>query len=108
MAAAQLHRLETGARAAVRISIDGYTPDGIPVIGPGATTPAMIHAIGFSGHGFQLGPAVVNCWQRRWSIEGRRFLSTPSQSNASMALGRRPEDFGRPLYACACPNRRAR
>ncbi|MBX6372926.1 MAG: FAD-binding oxidoreductase [Acetobacteraceae bacterium] len=38
--------------------IDGGMPDGIPVIGPSGTTPRLIHAFGFSGHGFQLGPAV--------------------------------------------------
>jgi sarcosine oxidase, subunit beta len=37
---------------------DGETPDHIPVIGPSATAPGLVHAFGFSGHGFQLGPAV--------------------------------------------------
>lgn len=38
--------------------IDGEMPDRIPVIGFSATTPNLIHAFGFSGHGFQLGPIV--------------------------------------------------
>lgn len=38
--------------------IEGYTPDESPVLGPSLTTPGLIHAFGFSGHGFQLGPAV--------------------------------------------------
>jgi sarcosine oxidase subunit beta len=38
--------------------IDGETPDHIPVIGPSRTTPGLFHAFGFSGHGFQLGPAI--------------------------------------------------
>jgi sarcosine oxidase subunit beta len=38
--------------------IEGFMPDGIPVIGPSATTPGLIHAFGFSGHGFQLGPGM--------------------------------------------------
>jgi sarcosine oxidase subunit beta len=38
--------------------IEGYTPDEIPVLSPSMTTPGLIHAFGFSGHGFQLGPAV--------------------------------------------------
>ena len=38
--------------------IDGEMPDGIPVIGFSATTPNLVHAFGFSGHGFQLGPIV--------------------------------------------------
>jgi sarcosine oxidase subunit beta len=37
---------------------DGGMPDEIPVIGPSLTTPNLIHAFGFSGHGFQLGPAI--------------------------------------------------
>jgi len=37
---------------------DGELPDDIPVIGASATTPNLIHAFGFSGHGFQLGPVI--------------------------------------------------
>jgi len=38
--------------------IEGDMPDGIPIIGPSRTTPGLVHAFGFSGHGFQLGPAM--------------------------------------------------
>lgn len=38
--------------------IDGGMPDARPVMGPSRTTPGLIHAFGFSGHGFMLGPAV--------------------------------------------------
>ena len=38
--------------------IDGRMPDVIPVIGPSRTTPGLIHAFGFSGHGFKLAPAL--------------------------------------------------
>jgi len=37
--------------------IEGFTPDGIPVIGPSGMANAF-HAFGFCGHGFQLGPIV--------------------------------------------------
>lgn len=37
---------------------EGYVADGLPVMGPSATTPGLFHAFGFSGHGFQLGPGV--------------------------------------------------
>lgn len=37
---------------------EGYVGDGLPVIGPSATTPGLFHAFGFCGHGFQLGPGV--------------------------------------------------
>ncbi|MBP2301194.1 NAD(P)/FAD-dependent oxidoreductase [Azospirillum picis] len=38
--------------------VEGYTPDRNPVIGPSRTTPGLYHAFGFSGAGFQIGPAV--------------------------------------------------
>ncbi len=37
---------------------DGQMPDVLPVMGHSRTTPRLIHAFGFSGHGFMLGPAV--------------------------------------------------
>lgn len=37
---------------------EGYLPDRMPVIGPSSTTPGLLHAFGFAGGGFQLGPAV--------------------------------------------------
>lgn len=37
---------------------EGYLPDRQPVIGRSATTPGLFHAFGFSGAGFQIGPAV--------------------------------------------------
>ncbi|MEM9761522.1 MAG: FAD-dependent oxidoreductase [Pseudomonadota bacterium] len=36
--------------------IEGYTPDDLPVIGRG-TEDGVVHAFGFSAHGFQLAPA---------------------------------------------------
>ena len=38
--------------------LDGNMPDHIPVVGPSPTNPRLIHAFGFSGHGFMLGPAI--------------------------------------------------
>ncbi len=37
--------------------IEGYLPDNLPVIGPGSAD-GVVHAFGFSAHGFQLAPAV--------------------------------------------------
>ncbi|MBN9549296.1 MAG: FAD-binding oxidoreductase [Alphaproteobacteria bacterium] len=37
---------------------EGYVRDMLPVMGSSATTPGLFHAIGFCGHGFQLGPGV--------------------------------------------------
>ncbi len=38
--------------------IEARTADEIPVIGPSATAPGLFHSFGYSGHGFQLAPAV--------------------------------------------------
>ncbi len=38
--------------------IDAVTPDHFPYLGPSATTPGLLHAFGFCGQGFQIGPAV--------------------------------------------------
>lgn len=38
--------------------IEGFTPDQIPVIGPAVHAPGLVHAFGFSAHGFQLSPVV--------------------------------------------------
>lgn len=38
--------------------VEGEMPGARPVIGPSATTPGLLHAFGFSGAGFQIGPAV--------------------------------------------------
>jgi len=36
--------------------IEGMLPDDIPVIGLSRAVPALVHAFGFCGHGFELGP----------------------------------------------------
>lgn len=36
--------------------VEAYMPDNIPVIGLSPNAPQLVHAFGFSGHGFQLGP----------------------------------------------------
>ncbi len=38
--------------------IEGMTNDDLPVLGASATTPGLVHAFGFSGHGFALAPLV--------------------------------------------------
>lgn len=49
-----------GRMRAVRVwsGVEGYLPDMLPVIGWSRTTPGLLHAFGFSGHGFQLAPGV--------------------------------------------------
>ncbi|MEM8852536.1 MAG: FAD-binding oxidoreductase [Pseudomonadota bacterium] len=42
---------------AVWAGLDGYTPDRLPIIDKGGL-PGLVHAIAFSGHGFQLAPAI--------------------------------------------------
>lgn len=38
--------------------IESYLPDSLPVMGPSRTTSGLFYAFGFSGSGFQTGPAV--------------------------------------------------
>lgn len=38
--------------------VEGYLDDNIPAIGPSPNVCGLFYAFGFSGHGFQLGPAV--------------------------------------------------
>lgn len=38
--------------------IEARMPDDIPVIGPSSTAEGVVHAFGFSAHGFQLGPVM--------------------------------------------------
>ena len=38
--------------------VEGYLPDMLPVLTPSRTTEGVIHAFGFSGHGYQLAPGV--------------------------------------------------
>ena len=38
--------------------VEGYLPDMLPVLSPSRTTEGVIHAFGFSGHGYQLSPGV--------------------------------------------------
>jgi len=77
--------------------IDGEMPDIIPVIGFSSTTPNLVHAFGFSGHGFQPGP-VVGEVIAELVTQGRstsplepfaieRFLATAPSSHAGIAAG---------------------
>jgi len=38
--------------------VEAFMPDNIPVIGPSMKSPNIVHAFGFSAHGFELGPIV--------------------------------------------------
>lgn len=38
--------------------LEGETPDRLPVLSPSATVEGLFHSFGYSGHGFQLAPAV--------------------------------------------------
>ncbi len=41
--------------------VEGYTPDGHPLMGPSDRVSGLFHAFGFSGAGFQPSPAVGEC-----------------------------------------------
>jgi sarcosine oxidase subunit beta len=68
-------------------------PDGLPVIGASPSTPNLFHAFGFSGHGFQLGPA-VGAVLAELSLEGG---SPTSLDGLSMTR------FGEPKSNSAAP-----
>lgn len=38
--------------------LEGMTPDGLPCLGPSSMMPGLIHAFGFSAHGFALAPLI--------------------------------------------------
>jgi len=61
-ALAQLKRVVPGlghiATGRVWSGVEGYLPDMLPVLGLSETTAGLLHAFGFSGHGFQLAPGV--------------------------------------------------
>lgn len=57
--AAELYPFLAGAQAIRTWSgTEGYLPDRQPIIGPSRTQPGLLHAFGFAGAGFQIGPAV--------------------------------------------------
>ena len=70
--------------------IDGFLPDQIPVLGPSIGSPHVVHAFGFSAHGFELSPIVgsivadlVEHGSTRWPIEAfsvGRFTSGHGRS----------------------------
>jgi sarcosine oxidase subunit beta len=68
--------------------VEGALPDHQPVIGPSLRHPHLLHAFGFCGAGFQIGPAVGEALAH-WVADGRptvpldsfalqRFASTAS------------------------------
>jgi sarcosine oxidase subunit beta len=52
------HALAGAVAGRVWAGLDGYTPDRVAILGPSARRARLLHAIGFSGHGFALMPAV--------------------------------------------------
>lgn len=83
--------------------IEGFMSDDIPVIGPSRTTPGLVHAFGFSGHGFQLGPVmgeilaeVVDTGQSSTPIEafsiGRFVDAAPDGESRSAENGQTTRD----------------
>lgn len=84
---ADMHKLATSARTVTDlfphlgpiginrawVGVEGFMPDGIPVIGPSRTQPGLVHAFGFSAHGFELSP-VVGQIVAELLIDGRSTL----------------------------------
>lgn len=96
LAIAMIPRLADALLVRTWTGIEGVTPDGLPVIGPSPTTPGLFHAFGFSGHGFQLGPA-TGVVLAELALDGRtttdiaalgldRFAAVPAQPAPPSAL----------------------
>jgi len=62
--------------------LEGWSADGLPVIGPSGTVPGLIHAFGFCGHGFALVPLVGPLVAQM--LDGRM----PSQSLTGFGISR--------------------
>ncbi|MBB3659730.1 sarcosine oxidase subunit beta [Rhizobium sp. BK650] len=74
--------------------IEGRMTDGLPVVGPSPRVKGLFHAFGFSGHGFQLGPAVGAvlaelslCGHSPTDIDGLSMSRFEKRSAASPAAG---------------------
>ncbi|XWN32057.1 MAG: FAD-dependent oxidoreductase [Devosia sp.] len=50
--------LKTARVARSWVGLEGWTADGLPVVGPSQTLPGLVHVFGFSGHGFALVPLI--------------------------------------------------
>jgi sarcosine oxidase, subunit beta len=66
--------------------VEGYLPDMLPVLGASHTTPGVVHAFGFSGHGFQLAPGVGRV-VADLIVDGRSDIPIPALSIARFAAG---------------------
>ncbi|HYF56355.1 MAG TPA: FAD-binding oxidoreductase [Salinarimonas sp.] len=71
--------------------VEGDMPDHLPVIGSSATTDRLVHAFGFSQHGFQLGPAVgeaiadlVTSGRTRIDVSGLAINRSSLQATATV------------------------
>jgi sarcosine oxidase subunit beta len=69
--------------------IEGRMSDGLPVVGPSPNVRGLFHAFGFSGHGFQLGPA-VGAVLAELSLDGH----TPTEISG-LAMNRFDRDLAR-------------
>ena len=50
--------MEAAEPARIWAGTDGYSQDGVAIIGASARVPGLLHACGLSGHGFAIGPAI--------------------------------------------------
>jgi sarcosine oxidase subunit beta len=82
LADAQVIRTWTG--------MDGDMPDEIPVIGPSGTTKGLVHAFGFSGHGFQLSLA-IGAIVAELVLDGRTETPIDAFAIGRFTQGRKPQ-----------------
>jgi sarcosine oxidase subunit beta len=82
-------RLEHAQIIRTWTGIEGTMPDVIPVMGPSRTTRGLFHAFGFSGHGFQLGPA-AGAVLAELIVDGNTPTPIEAFDIARFAAGRQP------------------
>ena len=75
--------------------VEGCTPDHLPVLSPSRTTPGLVHAFGFSGHGFCLGPA-SGAVAAELALDGRSLTPIDGLGIGRFADGRKEPPPGGP------------
>lgn len=77
----QMSRLIPGAEKLniIRVwsGIESYTPDSLPIMGRSGKVDGLFYALGFCGHGFQLGPGVGDVMAELISTGSTRTLISP-------------------------------
>ncbi len=106
--------IEEGARKAIQLvprlknallvrtwtGIEGRMADGLPVVGRSLNVEGLFHAFGFTGHGFQLGPA-VGAVLSEYALDGDSTTDVTGLSINRMVHGHVHQHISCPLHHTA-------